>query len=548
VRFFDGQFLKEQDFIDEQKYHLDRERRLGKVLRITGIVDGLTVVADGANRVRVTAGTAIDSDGRQVVLAQDRQVDLPSGTFNDHLGIRLLIVYREQATDLATTGSKSERRWLEDPQIVAVRSDGPSSEKLWNDTMPPVVLAQLRLDNQGTVTVDSTVAQPAGVRLPGSVGIGTSPGEYKLTVEGRTRLGGITDYGAATVLSVAPGTVQIDAPNVAGGRLVVDGETGFVGIGAPVPRSALDTGKGVMSGAANDYQRAQFTLSGGGTITWGGAGGRLKWTARFLAISMERGQTFSDGHLSIKQPTGPIAAGNVYDGAARACDASGVVLNSWEALYAVHTIGGDSVAVGSFQIRRYTHTFDAPSNWFLVAVVNADDNTVKLGTGLTLAANTSSSYGSPMPNGTVVMWSGAADAIPGGWRLCNGQNGTPDLRSRFVVGAGGEYTAGQSGEPDQHNHKIAMPGTALTTNAGGAHSHTPPSHWYDRDLLGGVAAAGKEYYSSIDRRIAPVSSSRSSTEGNHTHSVAVSVNSFDSNNSTDQNRPKWYALCYIMKV
>ena len=47
---------------------------------------------------------------------------------------------------------------------------------------------------------------------------------------------------------------------------------------------------------------------------------------------------------------------------------------------------------------------------------------------------------SSIPFGMIAMWSGAASAIPSGWVLCNGQNNTPDLRSRFIVGAGGGRT------------------------------------------------------------------------------------------------------------
>ena len=39
------------------------------------------------------------------------------------------------------------------------------------------------------------------------------------------------------------------------------------------------------------------------------------------------------------------------------------------------------------------------------------------------------------PLGGIIMWSGAISAIPTGWSLCNGSNGTPDLRNKFVLGA-----------------------------------------------------------------------------------------------------------------
>ena len=44
--------------------------------------------------------------------------------------------------------------------------------------------------------------------------------------------------------------------------------------------------------------------------------------------------------------------------------------------------------------------------------------------------------GGIVPSGAIIMWSGAANAIPTGYVLCNGSNNTPDLRNRFVVGAG----------------------------------------------------------------------------------------------------------------
>jgi len=198
----------------------------------------------------------------------------------------------------------------------------------------------------------------------GDVGVGTDAPRSRLSVAGGLAVGGGYAAGAA-----APA-----------GTLLVEGS---VGIGTPAPRTALDTGRGVMSGAAQDYARAQHTLSGGGTVSWGGPGGRLKWTARFIAISANRGTTFSAGYVDVTQPTSDIPAQQVHDGAARAANADGVVLQAWEALYAVHAPGGAQGDV-TLRVVTYTKDFNAPSNWILVAVVNGDDQSVKLGTGETL--------------------------------------------------------------------------------------------------------------------------------------------------------------------
>lgn len=57
---------------------------------------------------------------------------------------------------------------------------------------------------------------------------------------------------------------------------------------------------------------------------------------------------------------------------------------------------------------------------------------------------------SGVPEGTIVMW--ASSIIPAGWSICNGQNGTPDLRGKFVMGVGGVYSLGTTGGSLDHFH------------------------------------------------------------------------------------------------
>ena len=52
---------------------------------------------------------------------------------------------------------------------------------------------------------------------------------------------------------------------------------------------------------------------------------------------------------------------------------------------------------------------------------------------------------SGVPSGCILMWSGPTSTIPNGWHLCDGSNGTPDLRNRFIVGAGSTYGTGDTG-------------------------------------------------------------------------------------------------------
>ncbi len=41
-----------------------------------------------------------------------------------------------------------------------------------------------------------------------------------------------------------------------------------------------------------------------------------------------------------------------------------------------------------------------------------------------------------IPSGLIIAWNGSSFSVPSGWLICDGTNGTPDLRSRFIVGAG----------------------------------------------------------------------------------------------------------------
>ncbi len=437
------------------------------------------------------------------------------------------------------------------------------------DITVPAATDTIRLGKEGGghfagLDVQSDTVSIHGTLSVGSnVGIGTTTPEAKLQIlntaqgaDGNTlilgptdganlRLGYDTEYSWIQSHGGKPLKINPIGNNVEVGNALYIANGGKVGIGTTNPRTPLDTGTGVMSGAANDYQKAQFTLCGGGTVTWGGTGKRLNWTKRFIAISMEQGKSFAQGLVNIVKPTTDIPAANVYNGQPRSVNGEGVMLNDWEALYAVHTVGGDA-AIRSFQICHYSVAFYAPSNWILVAVVNGDDNTVKLGTGAIISANSSSAYGNSLPSGVILMWSGTQ--IPTGWALCDGQNGTPDLRSRFIVGAGADYAPNQFGEPDVHAHTIAMPNTPLTTNAAGAHNHAPPPQWYDRRALEDADATGLAKFNAIDRGGFNVSAVRTSTDGNHSHNVAVNIAAFNSGSVSGTNRPKWYALCFIMKL
>lgn len=101
--------------------------------------------------------------------------------------------------------------------------------------------------------------------------------------------------------------------------------------------------------------------------------------------------------------------------------------------------------------------------------------------GFSIAAGLDDSSSRALPRGIIVMWSGSLDEIPAGWVLCDGSDGTPDLRDRFVMGVGARKYMGTSGgshshehRNQDHTHRIALPGSHLSILLGASRSRGYP--------------------------------------------------------------------------
>jgi hypothetical protein len=133
-----------------------------------------------------------------------------------------------------------------------------------------------------------------------------------------------------------------------------------------------------------------------------------------------------------------------------------------------------------------------------------------------------------IPTGVIVMWSGSVASIPTGWVLCDGNNSTPDLRNRFIVGAGSTYSvAGTGGSADA----IVVSHTHTATDAG--HTHTGVAKVQQTFGYGG----GGSVYGAVFQ------SNQTSDSGTANISVSTTGSS-----GTNANLPPYYALAYIMKA
>jgi microcystin-dependent protein len=187
-----------------------------------------------------------------------------------------------------------------------------------------------------------------------------------------------------------------------------------------------------------------------------------------------------------------------------------------------------------------------------------------------------------IPAGIISMWSGSIASIPSGWLLCDGTNGTPNLRDRFIVGAGSAYAVAATGGATtvtlgttnlpSHTHSISASGTTSSTNIDHTHSGTTvgmnqnvthnhqapvyssgggPVTPYFQGTSGGLVAG----VNTVDGTLAVnIEHSHNFTSGGmnsnttHDHTVTVTGTSGATGSGTAFGiLPPYYALAYIMK-
>lgn len=152
--------------------------------------------------------------------------------------------------------------------------------------------------------------------------------------------------------------------------------------------------------------------------------------------------------------------------------------------------------------------------------------------------------GTGLPAGAILMWSGSDGNIPYGWAVCNGQivNGyqTPDLRDRFVIGAGGSLSPGATGGSTTitPSATLSAGGHSLTVDEIPAHTHA----YADKYVTGSVSR-----YCVTNTSKAGTETSRSTTTA-ATGSGAAHSHPGNISFSQNSNLPPYYVLYFIMKV
>ena len=261
-------------------------------------------------------------------------------------------------------------------------------------------------------------------------------------------------------------------------------------------------------------------------------------TATTLQNSRNIGGVSFNGSENINLPGVNIAGNQNTSGIADKAETARIVTDSSSAIRPILFIassGSDNSAVNNtFASLKFSPTIYSLSynpNTEVFYVNQAQLNKIRVSSGGVGNAGqvlTSGGSGSnmtwtyPVPSGGIIIWSGAANAIPSGWVLCDGNNSTPDLRGRFVVGysnTDNDYDVGDTGGNKKQTLSI----------------NQIPSHTHSYSSANHPTSSGPEQNQSggpEDRTTFNVSKTTGSTGGGQPVDV----------------RPPYYALCYIMKT
>jgi microcystin-dependent protein len=178
---------------------------------------------------------------------------------------------------------------------------------------------------------------------------------------------------------------------------------------------------------------------------------------------------------------------------------------------------------------------------------------------------TSSAAGGAFVAGMILLWSGSIASIPSGWALCNGTSGAPDLRDRFVIGAGNTYAVNATGgattvtlaEANLPSHTHTFSGSGTSGNASGTTTGSISTDFLANfGCISNSPSASGAFGFNTFRGNRPQGSAGTGSHTNltlnitaHTHSTTISGTTGGTGSGTAFSiLPPYYALAYIIKT
>jgi hypothetical protein len=242
LHYFNHQMLVEDDFTDEQTYHLVMRRRHNRALHKFGVAEGLNVRKTGDKEVTVDPGAAIDRDGKEIIRGADFVVDLRDGTkYPKNTQVHVVIAYAEEESDQKTFGGVTGATRITEKTRIEAVTTAPAADG------SVIRLATFQLD--ANANVPGNVGDPLaeGRQSAGTVLAPGTIGEAEL-VDGAVTEPKLAD-GAVTKAKIARGAVSpesIGALSIKGGKV-----EGSLGVGGELRAKSGHFSEGVTSTATS---------------------------------------------------------------------------------------------------------------------------------------------------------------------------------------------------------------------------------------------------------------------------------------------------------
>ncbi len=165
LRYFNGEFLSTQDFVDEQGYHIDRQVRHEAQLHVFGILEGLRIAETGDLKgLTISSGSALDDQGNQILFdGGETPFELSVTSFGSGATLLLQALFSEPedpaSSDQTGAATRFSQRPAETFSLAATLAEHA------------VLLATVKLDGNGSIESISTAGvKYAGLALPGPDG------------------------------------------------------------------------------------------------------------------------------------------------------------------------------------------------------------------------------------------------------------------------------------------------------------------------------------------------------------------------------------------
>lgn len=190
-----------------------------------------------------------------------------------------------------------------------------------------------------------------------------------------------------------------------------------------------------------------------------------------------------------------------------------------------------------------------------ITVNNTGVTSIAAGAGITVSQSSGAvTIGRTIdiPSGVIVMWAGAVNNIPVGWAFCDGTNGTPDLRNRFIIAGGGAVNPNTTGGSSflslttsfagEHDHGGSTASHTLTINEMPNHNHS-----INNAVGSAQVTSGTTNHQAFNTAQKITETGYTGGGQGHSHQI-LSTNTAHTHTVNGQYIPPYYALAYIMKL